>query len=188
MWRLLRCCLQSAAVPGCWARLLDLDWSACRTHVGICKSWCCQHVKTDVQHRQSSTCSSPGWCQAEPVGPANIPETGQIRRHTTCSCCSDRLGPGKQRQTVKGLWTLDSSSSNSLVVKHQTANLGTQVRFLGCCTPTQGINWEAGGVGMPNANMCSERPLVRTSGIPSDKLLLTRLDSDFDQTPKDLLT
>ena len=36
---------------------------------------------------------------------------------------------------------------------------------------------------MPNANMCSSRPLV-----PSDELLLTRHDSDLDQTPKDLLT
>ena len=33
--------------------------------------------------------------------------------------------------------------SDSLVVKHQTAHLETQVRFLGCCTPTQGINWGA---------------------------------------------
>ena len=36
---------------------------------------------------------------------------------------------------------------------------------------------------MPNADMCSRRPLV-----PSDEFLLTRLDSDFNQTPKDLLT
>ena len=83
-------------------RLLGLDWSACRTHVGSCK-FSCHYAKTDVQHRQPSTCSPPEECEAEPVGPANFPETGQIRRHITCGCCSDLLRAGKHSQTSIGL-------------------------------------------------------------------------------------
>ena len=116
-----------------------------------------------------------------------LSEMGEEKQQHSVHHPASRCRPGRQREFVKPIQNPSQHArqhcSNSLVVKHQTANLGTQVRFLGCCTPTQGINWEAGGVGMPNATMCSRRPLV-----PSDKLLLTRLDSDFDQTPKDLLT
>ena len=47
------------------------------------------------------------------------------------------------KDLVEDLGRLYSLCSNSLVVKHQTTHLETQVRFLGCCTPTQGINWGA---------------------------------------------
>ena len=75
--------------------------------MGSCRVFSCHYTKTDVQHRQPSTCSPPEECEAEPVGPANFPETGQIRRHITCRCCLDLLSPGKHCQTSIGLWTLD---------------------------------------------------------------------------------
>ena len=68
--------------------------------------------------------------------------------------------------------------ANSSVVKHQTADLGTRVQCL-VAAPHHPRVTKLGS--MPNANMCSGKPLV-----PSDRFLLT--DSDFDQTPKDLLT